>query len=113
MKAIMNNMSKYDLTGKGLKFKGALNLLGCTLESFSSKDFSVCKSFESGSLMISFSPYTAKRPSDETMLEIAERLGLDKTKPYEISGNLSRNTSTNMTIYIIQENTRSSTQVYS
>ncbi len=112
MKALMNR-NKYDLAGTGLKFKGVLNLQGCRLESFSSKEFSVCKSSESGGLMISFSPFTAKRPSDETMLEIAERLGLDKTKPYKITDKLSRNTSTYMTIYIIQETTKSSIQVYS
>ena len=97
---------RYDLTGTGLKYLGEERLNGQYIEKFRTNEMSVCRSCEpengSDRLVISFSPFDGGMPDTETVLCLAETLGLDRSIDYEIISKPSFLCEKELVTYIIQ-----------
>ena len=107
----MNNRTiptnnNYNLKGTGLKYLGEGRLNGMYIEKFRTNEMTVCRSCEpengNDRLVISFSAFDGGIPDTDTIIGLAEILGLDRSQKYEIVTKPSFLCEKELVTYIIQ-----------
>ena len=108
MKAIKRCKNNYDLKGTDLMFIGENDIQGSHLEQFKAKKLLVLRSIEKENgkdrLTISFSSYPTNTAIPEDIaVSYAERLGLDKNRPYDITSHPCIFNGVQIITYIFQD----------